>query len=206
MFGKPIPNCLKKGLGKAMYKFNEYQFAKYNGGKKLVKFKDVLRITHVRPLTANMDILFGKILDDDLETPYTWETELSAKGNTKEVWEELIDSGRVGYMALLRNLSNIIESRASNIDRALDILSNIDNVKRSKQLPFRYFSAYRTLQRYNEGSTKVYDALELALRASVNNMKKLKGKTLIAIDNSGSMSCPVSDRTIVTCADIAGVS
>lgn len=29
-------------------------------------------------------------------------------------------------MALLRNLSNIIESRASNIDRALDILSNID--------------------------------------------------------------------------------
>lgn len=60
MFGKPIPNCLKKGLGKAMYKFNEYQFAKYNGGKKLVKFKDVLRITYVRPLTANMDILFAK--------------------------------------------------------------------------------------------------------------------------------------------------
>lgn len=205
MFGKPIPNCLKKGLGKAMYKFNEYQFAKYNGGKKLVKFKDVLRITHARPLTTDMDILFGKILDDNLEIPYTWETELSAKGNTKEVWEELIDSGKVGYMALLRNLSNIIESRASNIDRALDILSNIDNVKRSKQLPFRYFSAYKTLQRYNKGSTKVYNALELALRASVNNMSRLKGRTLIAIDNSGSMGYSISDKSIITCADIAGV-
>ena len=27
-----------------------------------------------------------------LETPVTWETQLSAKGNSKETWESLIDS------------------------------------------------------------------------------------------------------------------
>ena len=29
-----------------MNKFNEYQFAKYNGGNKSVKFSDILKLTH----------------------------------------------------------------------------------------------------------------------------------------------------------------
>ena len=56
--------------------------------------------------------------NDELESPYTWEVELSRLGQLafdseedkrlafKDKWEELIDSGRLGYSAILRNLRN----------------------------------------------------------------------------------------------------
>lgn len=90
MYGKPFPNALKKAIAEEIQRFDEYQIAKYNGGKKAIKFRDVLRITHPNPKTKEVEALFGKILSDQLETPYTWETELSARGNTKEVWEGII--------------------------------------------------------------------------------------------------------------------
>ena len=44
-----------------------------------------------------------------IPTPTTWETELSHSGNLPEVWEKLIHSrSGIPYMALLRNLRNII--------------------------------------------------------------------------------------------------
>lgn len=111
-----------------------------------MKFRDVLRITHPNPKSKEVEELFRKILNDTLEIPYTWETELSSRGDTKEVWDELIASGRVGYMSLLRNLRNIIKSGA-DITPVLAVLSDSIQVKKSKQLPFRFFSAYRMLEK-----------------------------------------------------------
>ena len=106
MYGKPFPNAMKREIADVIQRFDEYQLAKYNGGSGALKLRDVLRITHPTPKTEKIDELFGKILNGTLKTPCTWETELSAKGNTKEVWNELIASGQVGYMALLRNIIN----------------------------------------------------------------------------------------------------
>lgn len=202
VYGKPFPNALKRQLAEEMGRFNEFQFAKYNGGKKEFTFKDVLKICHPTPKTAKSDVIFGKILNDTLETPYTWEVELSARGNKPEVWEELIDSGKMGYMATLRNLRNIINSGASNLDKALRFIANKDAVKKSKQLPFRFYSAYRELPAC---STKVYDALEDAIEASISNMEQIPGSTLIALDTSGSMSGSVSAKSKMTCCGLASV-
>lgn len=201
MYGKPIPNALKKALADAMQRFNEYQFAKYNGGNKAVKLRDVLRITHAKPKDKAQEELFGKIINDTLETPYTWETELSSKGNTTEVWEQLIESGKVGYMALLRNLRNIVQAQPKNIDIVLNTLKDKEQVLKSKQLPFRFYSAYKALS--NVGTSKIFDTLEIAIRHSVENIEKINGKTLIAIDVSGSMQNPVSAKSDVYCSDIA---
>lgn len=201
MYGKPIPNGLKKALAKKMNTLDEYQLAKYNGGNKAVKFKDILRITHVKPISKEQEELFGKILNDTLEIPYTWEVELSKRGNTKEVWEELIDSGKLGYMAMLRNLRNIINARVDNIDKVYAKLSDKEEVLKSKQLPFRFFSAYNELRAI--ATSKTFDTIEIAIRHSVENMSKLKGKTLIAIDTSGSMCNPISRKSSVQCKDIA---
>lgn len=204
MYGKPIPNALKKALAHSMGNFDEYQFAKYSGNNKSIKFKDVLRLTHPVPNTAKLDELFGKIINDTLEIPYTWEVELSTRGNTKEVWEELIDSGKVGYMALLRNLRNIINVHPDNIDKVYSILSDPEKVRRSRQLPFRFYSAYRVVK--NMGcSNKVIDVLEDAVSASCDNIEKIHGKTLIAIDVSGSMSSTISGNSDVRCCDIASI-
>lgn len=203
MFGKPIPNGLKKALGAAMGKFNAYQLSKYNGGNKEVKFRDVLRITHPTPKDREQEALFKMVLDDTLPTAERWETELSANGNNKETWEKLIAENKVGYMAMLRNLRNILNAQPDNIDRVYAKLADKEEVLRSKQLPFRFFSAYREVQGLSNCTSKVLDVLETAIEYSVENLPKLGGKTVIAIDTSGSMSSAISAKSTVKCEDIA---
>lgn len=203
MYGKPIPNGLKKALANAMGKFNEFQISKYNGGDKSVKFKDVLKLTHAKPKTDEQQELFNKIMNDTLATAERWETELSAKGNTKEVWEKLIKENKLGYFAIIRNLRNIINANPSNINKIYDKITNKEQVLKSKLLPFRFFSAYKELQNVSNAGSKVFDSLETAIELSIENMPKLKGTTVIAIDVSGSMSDSISSKSNVRCIDIS---
>ena len=202
MYGKPIPNGLKKALSTALGKFSPYQISKYNGGNKAVKFKDILKLTHAKPKTEEQEKLFKDIINDTLPIAERWETELSANGNTKESWEKLIAENKLGYMAMLRNLRNIVKANPSNISKVYEKLENKEQVLKSKQLPFRFFSAYRELQEIST-SNKVLDVLENAIEYSVENLPKLKGKTVIAIDTSGSMGSNISNKSKVQCCDIA---
>lgn len=201
MFGKPIPNALKKGVNDVLQGFDEYTLAKYKGEGKAVKMRDLLCLCRPTPKTKEQSEMWKRLLNNELETPYTWETELSAKGNTAKVWEELIDSKRVGYMALLRNLRNILNANPSNVNKVLEYIENPEAVKKSKQLPFRYLSAYKELGRI--GGSRVFDALENAVEASIENMPRLEGTTVIAVDTSGSMSSSISAKSDVRCNEIA---
>ena len=203
MFGKPIPNGLKKALASALNRFNAYQLSKYNGGNKAVKFKDILKLTHAKPKNKDQEEVFKSIIDDTLPVAERWETELSAHGNNKESWERLIAENKVGYMALLRNLRNIINADPSNIDLAYNKLQDRHAVLRSKQLPFRFFSAYREVQKLPLCTSKTLNVLENAIEYSVENLPKIKGRTVIAIDTSGSMSYTLSKNSTIMCADIA---
>lgn len=204
MYGKPFPNALKKEIAVQIQRFNEYSIAKYNSRGMSMKFRDVLRITHPAPKDKETEELFRKMLDETLETPYTWETELSEKGNTKEVWDELISSGKVGYMALLRNMRNIIKSGA-DIAPVLEVIADEERVKKSRQLPFRFYSAYRMLEDEGIMTPEIHQALEKALTYSVQNMEIIPGRTLVAVDVSGSMSAGISKRSTIKCRDIAAL-
>ncbi|MDS0525261.1 TROVE domain-containing protein [Clostridium sp. SHJSY1] len=201
-FGKPIPNSMKKGLADKFITFNEYSLAKYNGDKQ-VKLKDILCLVHPKAKNEEQSNMFKRLIEGNLSTPTTWQTKLSAKGNTKESWEELIETNNLGYMALLRNLRNIIKSSPNNIDKVYEMLSNKEHVLKSKQLPFRFYTAFNTLQREGLGTSKVYNALENAIKYSTENITKLKGKTFISADVSGSMMMPISAKSDVTSASIA---
>lgn len=201
MFGKPIPNALKKGISDTLQGFDEYTLAKYKGEGKAVKMRDLLCLCRPTPKDAEQSATWKRLLEGNLETPYTWETELSAKGNTKEVWESLIASKKVGYMAILRNLRNILNANPSNVEKALSYIENPDAVRKSRQLPFRYLAAYKELA--NIGGSRVFDALENAVEAACDNLPKMSGTTVIAVDVSGSMSIPVSEKNSTRCFEIA---
>lgn len=201
-YGKPIPNSMKKGIADKLITFDEYQLAKYNRSNS-IKLKDLLCLVHPKAKNEDQNNMFKRLLEDKLETPITWETQLSRRGNKKEVWEELIEDNRLGYMAMVRNLRNIIKSDISNIDKVYDFLADEGNVLRNKLLPFRYYSAYSTLNNEGLGTSKIFDALETAIKHSTRNINKLSGKTLISADVSGSMNNYISRKSDVTCAEIA---
>lgn len=201
-YGKPIPNSMKKGIADKLITFDEYQLAKYNRNG-TVKLKDLLCLAHPKAMNEEQSGMFKRLLEDKLQTPVTWETQLSARGNSKEVWEELINNRKLGYMAMLRNLRNIIKADVSNINKVYDYLSKKENVQKNKLLPFRYYSAYKTLIGEGIGTSKTLDTLEIAIKHSTENIKRLPGKTLISADVSGSMNSSISQKSDVTCAEIA---
>ncbi|WP_299247084.1 TROVE domain-containing protein [uncultured Aquimarina sp.] len=209
---------VQKGIVMALNKFDAYQFAKYNR-KTEVTFKDTIFLTHPKPKDDLQQSIFDKVINDTLEVPYTWEVELSTLGQQKFAndiekqkafttkWEALIDSNKLGYMALMRNLRNILEAEVSHahIAKIVDILTDEGKVKRSKQLPFRFMAAYQELSATKSSYTAyVLDALEKAIQISVINMKgfELDTKVVVACDVSGSMMQSISRNSKIQAYDI----
>lgn len=209
---------VQKGLSEAFNQFDEYQFAKYDRPKG-VRLRDALFLVHPKAKDEAQQVLFDKIASRTLKVPYTWETELSVLGQksfTSSVakkkaftakWEELIDSEKMGYMALLRNLRNIVMADVSvnHILKVCDRLSDVKSVLNSKQLPFRFLAAYREIRLLNSRYVAlVLDALECAVKVSASNIRGFgKDETVVvACDVSGSMQKYVSDKSGIMLFDI----
>lgn len=209
---------IQKGLAKSFNRFDEYQFAKYNR-KAEVTMKDALFLVHPKAKNDDQQTIFNKIAHNMLETPYTWEVELSVLGQTKFIneaerklafknkWEELIFSNKLGYMATLRNLRNILEAEVSSkaMEKVCRYLADEKVVSNSKQLPFRFLAAYRELKAVDSPYlSSVLEALEEAVAQSAQNIKGFGFDTsvVIAADVSGSMQKSVSPKSKVLLYDI----
>ena len=209
---------IQKGLSMAFNKFDEYQFAKYNRAA-AVTLKDALFIVHPKPKDDDQQLLFDKIAQDELQVPYTWETTLTTTGQVKYsdagdrqkafryAWEQLIDSNMMGYMAMIRNLRNLLQADVDDriIKKVCAHLTDEKAVLHSKQLPFRFLSAYRELKQVKHKRTKdVLEALETAIKISVQHLKGFDDDTriVIACDVSGSMQTALSARSVVKYYDI----
>lgn len=104
-----------------------------------------------------------------------------------QAWEAIIPS--MGYMALIRNLRNFDQAGVSD-KVAYQVAAKIadpDEVKRSKQFPFRIQSAFSTAPSLRWGHP-----LSKALDLSLGNVPQLSGRTLVLVDTSGSMDVPFS--------------
>ncbi len=199
-----LPMVIKNGIASAFNKFDEYNFAKYKYGKG-VSMRDALFMTHPRPKESQRET-FNRIANNTLPTPDTWESIISRRGASKESWEEAIP--HMGYMALLRNLRNFIR-HGIDMHMVIPVLSASGNVLKSKQLPFRFLSAYRAVEilsgEFDFDAEYVLDGLNIALRASMENLPHISGTSVILIDVSGSMNCMISERGSVSCKDIAAL-
>ena len=209
---------VQKGLSASFNKFDEYQFAKYDRQTDIT-LRDALFLVRAKAESEEKQALFDKIAEQKLAAAYTWETELSRLGqqefaSQKEKvaavaakWEELISSGKIGYMALMRNLRNILEAGvdAQTIQVVGERIASAREVERSKQLTFRYLSAYREIEKMKSAySSYIMDCLEEAAIHSVANLKgfDLNTSVVIACDVSSSMFQTVSKRSTIRMYDI----
>lgn len=82
-----------------------------------------------------------------LKEPETWERLLSREGNKAQTWEKLIDNNSLPFMAMLRNLRNMIVTGISEAHhkKILSKLTNKRAVIQSRQFPIRFLAAYKVI-------------------------------------------------------------
>lgn len=207
--GNPVPRSLRRGIADVFGKFDEYQLAKYKQTDREVKLRDVVKIARPKPVDDTQAALWNRLIENKLKTPETRETILSSKGQSRETWEEFIHSGKMGYMAMLRNLKNFLSYGVSSetLNVVAEKLRNPNAVRKSKQLPFRFYTAYKMLETAgNVDAPVLMDALEDALMVSFENLPQLKGTTAIICDESGSMTWSnTSERSVMRMIDIGNL-
>lgn len=189
----PISNQVKKGLGQALLKFNEYQLAKWDKNSSEISLRDVMFLTHPKPQTPEQEALFKKLANQELATPDTWETELSAGKDKKETFERLMAEGKLGALAFLRNLRNMLQA---GVSESL-IRAHAQRVKLDRVLPFRFIAAARIVPQLS-------DMLEQMMFDCLKTHDKLNGKTVLLVDCSGSMfGTKVSEKSDIDRFDAA---
>lgn len=179
LFKGKLPNAAKKGFCEAFKRFDAYQLAKYKSEGKAVSLVDLVNLIHPVPSEKNGDAL-GQLVRGELKNTETWEAKLSAGGG-KDAWAELLKEGKLGYLALIRNLRNI--EQAGLVDLALEQITNREAIKRSKIFPFQIDQAMTYVT-----DRKLITALTMALEISLDNCPKFEGKTCVVLDESGSMT------------------
>ncbi len=189
---RSIAAQVKKGLASAIRKFDAYQLAKYNRDA-AVKLRDVLFLTHAKPRDDGQADTWKKLVDRSLGSPDTWEVALSAGASKKETFERLIRDGKLGYLALLRNLRGAV---AAGVDASLLAETIIARKGAQRVLPFRYVAAARSCP-------QLEPAIDQALSETISELPIMPGKTAVLVDVSGSMSAKLSERSDMTRMDAA---
>lgn len=219
--GQPLSAQVKKGLAAAFGRFNEYQLAKYNRDS-AVRLRDVAFLTHPKPAGEGRDGLMarlvnktfipaqtkgghlidlygnalrsGPIPNTGLDTPDTWEVELSAgKGESKQAsWERLLIEQKLGGLAFLRNLRNMKQAGVS--DETIRLAASMIDVK--WVLPYRFIAAARIVPGFE-------DMLEPMMFKALADKPKLPGHTVLVVDVSTSMNSKVSAKSDLSRQDAA---
>jgi len=194
-----LPYPLKKGIAAALSKLDAYQLAKYQKTGQAISLVDVFNLVHPKPTPQNADA-FRLFVRGELKNVDTWEARLSAAGSDparkSQVWHELLAERKLGYFAALRNLRNILEQAPGVIPKVCELLTSPGLVERSLILPFQFVRAYKEVVASGlPHSQTVAAAIEEAVALSCRNIPKLPGRTLVALDESGSMGAVETDRT-----------
>lgn len=176
----PVPNALKRAWADYLGAQSEYTLTKYRHFGRGASMVDVVNVCHAKSPAID------KLMRDELhQDDSTWESVISKHGNNKDAWQLALDKfllNPAGHMALLRNLRNLQQHDllTPRVQEAL-----LDGVANGKQLPFRYYSAYRELQKV-DASASTLATLEACLQSSLGTLPHFSGKVMSLVDNSGS--------------------
>lgn len=179
---RPLAHAAKRGLAACFANFSEYQFAKYDRDG-AIRLRDVMFLTHPTP-AAGRAALYKRIANRELKVPDTWEVALSSGADKKETWTRLIEEEKLGALAFLRNLRNMVDAK---VDHNV-IRKAFKTIKSQMLLPLNFFNAaIHAPQFFNEIS-------DMMIR-TYSNMPKLPGYTIFVVDVSGSMQNAISGKS-----------
>lgn len=183
---QPVSAQIKKGLARAVTKFDAYQLAKYDRDG-AVRIRDVLFLVHAKPRDTDQAKVWKQLADGKLASADTWEVSLSSGKDKRKTFERLIAKKRLGGLALLRNLRLM---QKAEVPRKT-IAEAIDAMRTDRVLPYRFITAARYAPDFEP-------ELESAMLKSLKGLVRLPGRTRLLIDVSGSMVYPLSAQSEMT--------
>lgn len=235
-----LTNSMKKGFASVIESLDTYQLSKYK--KSVIDIANLVHPKSSNSnATITVDGKEMKVIDALMRgitvTADTWESAQSEAGQivAKAVregkldkeeaekvlaeaksnnWEELLREGKLGILAALRNIRNIVRTENSESIKLLcNLVSNGELIRKGLIQPYQIDLAYEVLTEEfnaNASATLVKNALLKGYELAIPNLKEaLPGKTLVMIDCSGSMNvgCYSSNRKIMkhTACDKAGL-
>jgi 60 kDa SS-A/Ro ribonucleoprotein len=133
-----------------------------------------------------------------------------------QVWKAI--ARRMGPQALRMNLNTLLRQKVfaggfgldnrAMIDYVAGRLADEDEIRRSRQFPYQYLSAY--LNASKDVPQQIRGALHQAAEIACGNVPELPGPVAIGLDVSGSMWSPVTGyrgggTTKMRCVDVAAL-
>lgn len=198
-YGEKRSHALVRGAADYIGGLKGYQLDKYRMANKSFSMIDLINITH--PKSDVVD----KFYNGKLEKAGTWEQKISAAKDENEKnanWRELVEGDKLGYLALIRNLNNILNAGVTEdwiVSYLVPQLTNADKIHKSLVFPYQIYTAYKNLE-VREVNTCF--ALNKAFRESVKNVPGLDGTSLVVLDVSGSMADRISGRSNMTIKEV----
>jgi hypothetical protein len=170
---KRIPSRLKRAWASRLSQAKEYELAKYKMGGRQVNVYDAVNLTHAN--SEAIDKLKADKLSLGGEGLETWESIRSSGGSWKDA------AAVMGHMALLRNLRNLNSDKELTPELLKKLVSGVEG---GKQLPFRYYAAYKAIG--DTGNARIKDSLEECMQVALGHCPRFAGRTMSLVDNSGS--------------------
>jgi hypothetical protein len=218
--GKQLSNGIKKGFKSALESADEYELAKYQAKNKDISLVDIVNLVHPKP-SEKMVAVFAKLMKGELKQFNTVEDkntkagqEIAAKVKSGELTKEqaevelkeakednfgeLIATRKIGYLALLRNLRNILKTggNVELIKNACELLTDVKLIKQSLVFPHQIDLALEVMldEFGGSGAMPFIKALNDAYELAIPNLTELftNGKTAVVFDSSGSMSSRIA--------------
>ena len=220
-----LPGAMRQGFKSAVESLDTYRLAKYKKGiKNIVKLVHANPSNSKATFKNELGEVFNTleaIMKGESISADTWEvaqteagqevakavkegklTEKEAEKVLAEAkadnWESLLKDGKLGVLAALRNIRNIMKNpRQETIDMWCNLISNEELIRKNLILPIHFDLAHDVISKEfstYDYSHQVLKALEDAYMKSIPNLATVfTGKTCIIVDCSGSMDCAISD-------------
>lgn len=136
----------------------------------------------------------GKVVAEKVKSGEITQEQAAAQLNEAktENYKELIETKKIGYLALLRNIRNILKTNDTVLlDKACELLVDQNFIRKSLVWPHQIDLALEVMLIEFNGRQlqKIAAALDEAYEKSIPNLSQLlpEGKTAVVFDTSGSM-------------------
>lgn len=217
--GSALSNAMKKGFASALVGFDAYSLAKYkddvidlaNLVHPISKYSKAIVSINGKEMKVIDALMNGITVSAD-----TWEVAQSEAGQevakavkegklTKDEaaqvlseqknanWEALLNEGKLGILAALRNIRNMLQSpKKEVIEKLCALISDGKKIRDGLIMPYQLDLAYMVVEDefpYCTYGDKIKAALRDGYEKAIPNLAiALPGRTLCVVDTSGSMT------------------